>query len=128
MSQGMAIWQQKAGEAAAGADRVSEGLQQYAVRLQALAEKAGDPEQKAMLQALAQQLEPLVEGSKSVAAGVGELAGKAGQLQSGAVHLADGASCSRADSRPYRRESGRSPTANSSSQPGLINWLLLTKN
>ncbi|WP_044736922.1 YhgE/Pip domain-containing protein [Geobacillus kaustophilus] len=92
LAQGMAVWKQKAGEAAAGADRVSEGLQQYAAGLQELAEKASDPEQKAALQALAQQLEPLVEGSQAVAAGVGELAEKAGQLQSGAARLADGAS------------------------------------
>ncbi|MEB3751386.1 YhgE/Pip domain-containing protein [Geobacillus icigianus] len=90
LSQGMAQWGQKAGEAAAGADRVSEGLAQYAAALQALSEKAVDPNQKAALQALSQQLQPLVEGSKAVAVGVGKLADTAGQLQDGAARLADG--------------------------------------
>ncbi|MED0664137.1 YhgE/Pip domain-containing protein [Geobacillus thermodenitrificans] len=91
LGEGIQGWQQKAGEAADGASEVNIGLQQYAAQLERLIEQTDDPQQKATLQTLYEQLQPLVKGSESVATGIRGLADQAGRIKNGASQLADGA-------------------------------------
>ncbi|MBB6281701.1 YhgE/Pip family protein [Geobacillus subterraneus] len=91
LEKGVQAWQQKAGEAAAGADEVNKGLQQYAAQLERMIEQTDDPQQKATLRMLYEQLQPLVAGSGNIATGTRGLAGQAGQIKNGASRLADGA-------------------------------------
>jgi putative membrane protein len=91
LSNGAETWKRKADEAAAGASEVHKGLEQYAAGLQALAARAQDPQEKATLQALYEQLQPLVRGSGNVADGVGALADGTEPIQNGLSRLANGA-------------------------------------
>lgn len=92
LSAWMEQWQQGAAKTNQGALQVSQGLEKAVAQLDALAAQAADPNEKALLQTLKNQLLPLSEGSKQVAQGTEQLANSASQLKAGADQLANGAS------------------------------------
>lgn len=87
----METWKQGADQTKKGAAQVSQGLEQAVAKLDAMIAQTTDPKEKALLQTMKQNLQPLAEGSKQVVAGIEQLDTGATALKAGADQLAGGA-------------------------------------
>jgi putative membrane protein len=84
-------WSQGAEQTKTGAAEVSAGLEQMVSELDAMISQTVDPQQKAMLEVLQNNVKQLSEGSKKVSGGMEQLSTGAIALKNGADQLASGA-------------------------------------
>ncbi|MBS2771747.1 YhgE/Pip domain-containing protein [Anoxybacillus rupiensis] len=91
LSASLSQWQQGAESTKDGAMQVSNGLEQVVTELDGMIAQAPTEEEKAKLQTLKNQLQPLWQGSKRTTEGIGQLTASATALKAGADQLAEGA-------------------------------------
>jgi putative membrane protein len=91
LSASLEQWRQGAEQTKSGAVQVSTGLEQMVAELEGMISQTADPEQKAVLQALQNNLNQLSDGSKQVTAGIEQLSTGAMALKNGGDQLASGA-------------------------------------
>lgn len=84
-------WRQGAEQTKAGAVQVSAGLEKMVTQLDAMISQTVDPQEKAMLETLKNNVKQLAEGSKKVSGGMEQLSTGAAALKNGASQLASGA-------------------------------------
>ncbi|WP_026693612.1 YhgE/Pip domain-containing protein [Peribacillus kribbensis] len=92
LSTSLSKWQEGAKQTQSGSERVSGGLSQAVTQVDAMIKAAGDPESKAQLTLLKEELQKLADGSQQVTGGLNGLTSSASQIKSGSDKLADGAS------------------------------------
>jgi putative membrane protein len=91
LSASLEQWRQGAEQTKSEAVQVSTGLEQMVAELEGMISQTADPEQKAVLQALQNNLKQLSNGSKQVTAGIEQLSTGATALKNGGDQLASGA-------------------------------------